>query len=301
LLAYLTGCQSVKVNAALAKFTIRLAVAILLAALIRVRSGWPAIPTGFDQFSRRSLVEDTWRGFSNLSFYVAPLALLASAYGTRLAGRKPVAMTGLFGIVVPLAGSLAIVTAIDVATHASQFYRPSGPASIAMALISGVSRTRERAILLIFVVTILGALRFGIARLKETAAVRWVSPRYAWIPFGGLISAIVWYAVHPDRENIDTVFEFCVQSLAAACAILSVDAITQRGIREPQAFDWAATLSLICGIGVPAFIRFWRSGMDEDSWGHPWLLSSYGISFVVCLAARALACSAGFSRRPNPE
>ena len=298
LLVYLTGCQSVRVNAALAKFTIRLAVAILIAALIRVRSGWPAIPTGFDPFSQRSLAEDTWRGFSNLSFYVAPLALLASAFGTRLASRKQVATTALFGIVVPLAGSLAIVTALNVATHASWFYRPSLNPNIAMALVSGVSRTGERAILLIFAITVLGVLRFSVARLKEAAAVRWVPPRFAWIPFGCLISAIVWYAAHPDRANLDTLFEFCAQCLAAACAILSVDAITQRGIREPQAFDWAATLSLICGIGLPAFIRLWWPGTAEDSWGHPWVLPTYGISFVACLFARLATCRKQHSRSP---
>ena len=291
LLVYLTGCQSMRMNAALARFTIHLAVAILLAGLIRVRSGWPAIPTGFDASSQRSLAEDTWRGFTNLCFYVAPLALMASAFGTRLTGRKPIAKTALFGIVVPLAGSLAIVTALNVATHASSFYRPSGPANIAMALISGASHTAERAILLIFAVTILGVLRFSVARLKEAAAVH-------WIPFGCLISAIVWYAAHPDRANVDTLFEFCVHSLAAASAILTVDAIMQRSIRERKAFDWPATLSLICGIGIPAFIRFWQSGMAEDSWR--WLLPTYGITFAVCVVARALACSAGFSRRLNP-
>jgi hypothetical protein len=284
LLVYVTGCQSVSVNAALAKFTIRLALAILIAALIRVRSGWPAIPTGFDPFSQRSLAEDTWRGFSNLSFYVAPLALLASAFGTRLANRKQVATTALFGIVVPLAGSLTIVTALNVATHASRFYRPSLNPNIVMALVSGVSRTGERAILLIFAITVLGVLRFSVARLKEAAAVRWVPPRFAWIPFGCLISAIVWSSVHADWEVMVPAAERSTEILAAVAAILTVDAVMRRQSHQPQAFDWPATLSLLCGIGIPAFGRFWWS--SEDSWGHPWLLPTYGITFMVHLVAR---------------
>ena len=300
LLVYLTGCQSVRISSALARVTIRLAAAIMIAALIRVRSGWFAIPMGFESHSQYSLFEDAWRSFSDISFYVAPLALLAAIFGARLANRKAVAMTALMGIATPLAATLFVVTILSVATYASGFYRPGSFQNIFVSLASGTTHVREKAILLIFSVTILGVLRFSVAALKEVATVRWIPPRFSWIPFGCLVSAIVWYSVHSDWEVMARVAERSTEILAAFAAILTVDALMRRKFHQPQAFDWAGTLSLICGVGVPAFIRFWRSGTAEDSWGHPWLLPSYGISFVVCLVARALACSAGFSPRLNP-
>jgi hypothetical protein len=289
LLVYLTGCQSVRTSSALARVTIRLAAAIMIAALIRVRSGWFAIPMGFESHSQYSLVEETWRSFSDISFYVAPLALLAAIFSARLASRKAVAMTALMGVAAPLAAALFVMTILSVATYASGFYRQGLFSNIFVSLASGTTRAREKAILLIFAITILGVLRFSVAALKEVATVRWIPPRFAWIPFGCLISATVWYSVHSDWEIMMPVAERSTEILAAVAAILTVDAL------QPKAFDWAATLSLICGIGVPAFGRYWWSG--DDSWGHPWLLPTYGISFVICLVARASACSAGFSRR----
>jgi hypothetical protein len=305
LLVYLTGCQSVRTSSALARFTLRLAAAIMIAALIRVRSGWFAIPLGFASHSQYSLAEDAWRDFSDISFYVAPLALLAAMFSARLASRKAVAMTALMGITAPLAATLLVVTILSVATRASWFYRPSGFSNIFVSLASGTTRAGEKVILLIFAVTILGVLRFSVAALKEVATVRWIPPRFAWIPFGCLISAIVWYSVHSDWEVIEPVAERSTEILVAVAAMLTVDALMRRKFHQPQAFDWAGTLSLICGIGVPAFVRFWWPGTAEDSWGHPWLLPSYGISFVVCLfarvVARASARNGGFSRRLNPD
>jgi hypothetical protein len=305
LLVYLTGCQSVRTSSALARFTLRLAAAIMIAALIRVRSGWFAIPSGLASHSQFSLVEDTWRSFSDISFYVAPLALLAAIFSARLASRKAVAMTALMGITAPLAVNLLVGTILGVATRASDFYRPSGFSNIFMSLASGTPHVREKAVLLIFAVTILGVLRFSVAALKEVATVPWVPPRFAWIPFGCLISATVWYSVHSDWEVMVPVVERSTEILVSVAAILTVDALMRRQFHQPQAFDWAFTLSLLCGIGVPAFIRFWWSGTAEDSWGHPWLLPSYGISFVVYLFARAVARvsarSGAFSRRLSPD
>jgi hypothetical protein len=297
LLVYLTGCQSVRTSSALAGFTIRLGGAVMIAALIRVRSGLFVVPPGFASHSQYSLAEDTWRSFSDISFYVAPLAVLGAIFSARLASRKAVGMTALMGIATPMAATLLVVAILNFATYASGFYQPSGISNTFASLTSGTTRAREKVILLIFAVTILGLLRFSVAALKEVAKVHGTPPRFSWIPFGCLMSAIIWYSVHSDWEAMVRVAERSTEILVAVAAILTVGTLMRRKFHQPQAFDWAATLSLICGIGVPAFIRFWRSGTVEDSWGHPWLLPSYGISFMVCLVARALACSGGFSRR----
>jgi hypothetical protein len=149
--------------------------------------------------------------------------------------------------------------------------------NIFVSLTGGSTHVREKTVLAIFAVTILGLLRFSVAALKEIATISWVPLRFSWIPFCSTICAIIWYSVYPYWE------ERSPEILVAVAAILTVDALMRRKFHQPKAFDWAGTLSLICGIGVPAF------GMDEDSWGHPWLLPTYGISFVVSLLTHLAA------------
>jgi hypothetical protein len=121
LLVYLTGCQSVRTTSALARVTIRLAGAVVIAALIRVRSGLFATPSAFASHGGYSLAGDTWRSFSDVSFYVAPLALLAAIFSARLAGRKAVAMTALTGIAAPLAATLFVLAILGVADYGGRF------------------------------------------------------------------------------------------------------------------------------------------------------------------------------------
>ena len=275
--AALTAWQSIRTTAVLARFSIHLGTAILIAALIRARSGWPAIPHGFETVLQRSLPVDLWWGFSYLSYAVAPLALLAAAFVRRCATRKSVVIVATLGIVVPLAGSMVIATAVSVATHASSLYRPSGHANIAMALTSGVTRQHERAVLIIFALTIIGLLRFGAAALKNVAG------GFHWLRFGCLFSAIVWCSAHADRPAIAFMFDATTQTLAAACAVLTVDAIMRR---KPPA--WSATLALLCGIAIPAFCRFWWPDLNEDAWRYGWLLPSYGIAFLSTVLLRLL-------------
>jgi len=156
-----------------------------------------------------------------------------------------------------------------------------------MALVSGVSRTGEKAILLILALSILGLLRFSVAALKEIAKVPWVPPRVAWFLFAGLIGASVWFSAHPDRRWIDPVFERTTEILTAVAAILTVDALLCRKLHPPRAFDWPATLSLACAIGIPMSIRFWEPQI-EDQYRHPWLLPSYTIAFGAHMLARGV-------------
>ncbi len=136
----MTGIQSLETSAKLAVFTNKLAIAILIAALLRVREGWSYIPSGFPISSERPAFWDAWHGFSMVAFEVAPLALLAADLGYRIRGWRQVEMTALAGIALPVFGSLLVVGAIGIATWHSAFYVPSLNPNIMMALWSKAAR-----------------------------------------------------------------------------------------------------------------------------------------------------------------
>lgn len=69
LFLFATGLQGLRANARLAWFTNRLAVAILIAAFIRVRHG---LPSAWQANSYWNTI-DAWRHFSILCAYAAPL------------------------------------------------------------------------------------------------------------------------------------------------------------------------------------------------------------------------------------
>jgi hypothetical protein len=106
--------------------------AILIAALIRVHHGWPAVLTASSVSAARSEGLELWQGLSQVAFYVAPLVFFAANFGYRSAGRKSVGMTGLMGIAVPLAGTLLLVGMIGIATTKSGLYVPSLDPNVAM-------------------------------------------------------------------------------------------------------------------------------------------------------------------------
>lgn len=85
---------------------------------------------------------DVWHGISVLTFYIAPLALLAAAYPGRLHTPKEVLLVGPMGIALPLCEILLLVGMIVVATPASPFNTPSLAPNIAMALWKRLRRVR---------------------------------------------------------------------------------------------------------------------------------------------------------------
>src|ERR1017187_8718035 len=63
-LAVVTGLHTATVRAKLALFTNKLGIAILLADLIRVRHGWPAIWQGFRGSYAGSTISLEWNGLA---------------------------------------------------------------------------------------------------------------------------------------------------------------------------------------------------------------------------------------------
>ncbi len=130
---FFTGLQSTKTSARLALFSVKLGVAILVAAMIRVREGLPDAIRGFPNSD--SPLPQFWQGLSHVMFYVAPLAFLAGRFGYTVKGRKELAMTGVMGLAVPLFAALMMIGVTNVATVKSWFYQPSLNPNVAMAFM----------------------------------------------------------------------------------------------------------------------------------------------------------------------
>ena len=194
-LSFVTGLQTLPVRAKLALFTNKLGIAILLAALIRVRDGWPAIWQGFRGSYAGSLISLEWNGLAMLSFYVAPLAFLAADFGYRCRGRKQVDNLAVLGLALPLFGTLLMIAIIDVATASSEAYQPSVEPNVAMALWTHIAGSALPGRIMLTSVTVFGALRFGAKALAESALPKKVGKGVRWAVLTAFIPAIAWVSI----------------------------------------------------------------------------------------------------------
>jgi hypothetical protein len=288
-LAFVTGLQTPTVRAKLALFTNKLGIAILVAALIRARDGWPAISQGFQGWSYAgSLISHEWYGLADLCFYVAPLAFLAADFGYRSRGRRHVATIASLGLILPLFGSLFVVGVIDIATKASPLYRPSLEPNVAMALWSDVASSALPGYMILTSITVFGALRFGAKALSDSAVPVAAGRRVRWAMLAAFILAIAWVSIQ-DWQRVSVPLEWSATCLVVASAVLTADFVT-RGWRVEQArrIDWVGTSALLAGLTAALYLPKWIVGADTDQWWHPRLLPSYGVGFAVCLMGRTV-------------
>ena len=170
ILLFWTGMQNLRTLAKQAFFTSKLGLALLIAALIRVREGWPAAFHAFD--TQHGMVEypHLLRGLAQLSFWAAPLLFLAADFGQRCQSRKQVNLIGLFGMVLPVAGSLVVLAFIERAGH-SAGASTQGIVNIGSALFHGDSGRYYWKFLAVLAITMFGAFRFGVRALAECVAI----------------------------------------------------------------------------------------------------------------------------------
>jgi len=284
-----TGLQSVQTTARLALFINKLGAAILLAALIRVHHGWPAVLTASPVSTVYSEGLELWQGLSRLAFYLAPLAFLAGNFGYRSPGRKPVAMIALMGIAVPLGGTLLLVGIIGVATMESGLRRQGGEPNVAMALWSHAASSALPGRMMLAAITAFGTVRFGIRALVESASIRPLGARWTLVLLGCLAGAIVLVSADPYGPTLERSFELLTNLLAVLPAVLTADFVTRSwrvdGVRR---FDWLGVSALLAGLATPLYVPNWIVGAGDDRWGSPWLLPSYGVAFLVCLSGRTV-------------
>jgi hypothetical protein len=286
--AFFTGLQSPTVSARLAFFSNKLGVAILLAALIRVRDGWPAISTGFPITQSGSLIASEWHGLARLSFYIAPLAFLGANNAHRFRQRKQVASIAVLGFLLPLFGTLFVVGTIDVATGASAAYQPSLNPSVAMALWAHVASRALPGRMMLTAITTFGVARFGAKALAESTSMLAPGRRARWVVLGCGLLVIAWLSVQ-DAPDFLLPFEWSVTGLAVASAVLTADyvAVATR-VENVRRVDWTATIALLAGWTATLYMPKWIAGTDADQWWHPRLLPSYAVGFLVCLLGRII-------------
>ncbi len=281
LLLLATGVQGLRTQARLASFTIRLALAVLIAAFLRVPDGWYAIPDGFSLAGDRSACRETWQGFSQLAWYAAPLGVFAADFGYRIARRRDVAALGLVGVALPLFGSLLIPAAIGVAVGHSDMYQPSLMPDVAMALWAHAAHEGLPPRFLIAAVTVFGALRFGIGALGRSASIR--NP----LLLGLLLIAAVVVSVWP--YYLRSVSDAATRCMVATGAVLTANwLLKRRAAAEPRWVDWGGCLALAAGFATPAYYLYWAPSLTEAPGGRPWVILSYLVALGAAVVIRGV-------------
>ena len=296
---FLTGLQSIRTSARLALFTNKLFIAILIAAFIRVRDGWPAVlaaypTTGYGE----PAVQRLWHDLSQLAFYAAPLLLLAAGSAARSAGRKQVALSGLTGSALPIFAAMTLSAVVGAATGG----RGEGlPPTIAVALFSAVANSAVSSRMFIFAITTFGAARFGVRALWDAASVRPFG-RSKWVLMGCFVAAITWLSLHPDAAEQEGIPEISATCLVVAGAVVTADFVSGRPRFERVCkVDWVAVAAFMAGMVVPLSLPS-RYGWGAEGWWFPWVMPSYAVGFLVCVCGRALEkahLTRGFHKVPE--
>ena len=284
---FFTGQQSFQTRARLAAFTNKLGLAILIAALIRVHEGWPALLGPFRADEDRGWLWYVWAEFSMLAFYVAPLALLAADLGRRSRGRRQVAILGLVGLALPLFATLFLVGVIGTATHASPYYQPSLEPTVAMALWSKAARSALPGRILVAAVTIFGAVRFGGRSLVEATPIRTAGYARRWILLACFSGAIAWCSLHVFAPAFFSALDWSARCLAVTGAVITVDFLTgKRRTEQARKVDWVGLIALVTGLATPLYVPHGPMELTRFPWWYPWVLPSFVMAFLMCLVCR---------------
>lgn len=291
LFLFSTGLTNIRTSARLALFTDKLCIAILIAAFIRTQDGWASIPAGFPTAGQPPMLEHLFYGLSHLALLVAPLALLAADFGSRIAKRREVTLTGLTGLALPLFGAMILSVAIGVATGASRLYQPSLAPTVGMALFSGVAFSATASRMLIAAITTFGAVRFGVRTLVDNASVR-PSGRLRWFVLGGLIAGIAWLSMYPYSESLRKLSDIAATCLVIACGVLTADFVSgRRRVNTLRRVDWLGVAALLAGLSAPLCLPAPYGGLHNYWLPGPML--SYSVGIVVCICGRAVERTLG--------
>jgi hypothetical protein len=287
LFLFYTGLRSLQTNAKLARFTVRLAIAFLIAALLRVREGWPHALDGFPASGGCSDHLRMWHNLAWLVSYVGPLAFLAADFAHRSQERRQVLRIGLLGLVAPLWGTMLVVSFIYLATFASPFYQPSLEPNVAMALWGHARKSHASGYLMISAITVFGAVRFGVIILQKLVPMLTTGGLLRWFAIVGLAGTIAWLPSH--NEGFQVLFRWPTTCLTVAAAVLTADCASVRlRMAQVRKVDWIGVAALIAGCAAPLYLPNWLVGATSAVAWHPWLLPSYGMGLLVCVSGRIM-------------
>lgn len=280
-----TGLQCLHIRVKQAAFIDKLAIAMLLAACIRVRDSSWAIWHGLPVFGERSNdLSHVWHALLSLVGYAAPLAFLAANFGFRMIRRREVARTALLGISLPLFAIVIAINAIDVAANASEYYRPSLTPNVFVAIWGGDKPSALPGYMTLAAMTIFGAVRFGLNALSECTRAR--TPGRRWIAAGLLIIPLAGLSVWQNIDLNARLLQFSTACIFGAAAVLTADALMKSPLLIPVAsIRWPAAIALLAGIATTLCWRkpvVWWGG----DWWEPSLLPVYGVAFGIYVILR---------------
>jgi hypothetical protein len=283
-----TGSQSLCIQGRLAWFTNRLAVAVLVAALIRVRGGWYSVPDFWQPHVDRSWFWDGWRGFTELITFAAPLGLLAADLAPRLHARGKVGRACVAGVAIPLFGALLLVGVIDTATYASPFYQPSLNANVFMALWSKAASSALLPRMMVVTITAFGAARFGVKALGAAVSPGGMRSTWKVAAFVCASTGIVWSAIHPYSPRLDALAQLLARCLGVTSAIITADFLMRRPLAATPRINWVGCAAFLIGVGLPWYTPHGPMELSPNPWWYPWLLPSYAVAFTTCIVGRTL-------------
>jgi hypothetical protein len=289
ILVFVTGRQSLQTRAGMAAFTNKLALAIFLAALIRVHEGWPALLGPFPADTDRGHLWYVWSGFSHLTFLLAPLSILAADLGRRASGTKAVVKVGLLGVALPVFLTVLLTGVIKTATHASGYYVPSLEPNLGMALWARAARSGWPARILIAGVTVFGALRFGSRSLMDAVPIRNPGRTVTWILLACSAGSVAWCSIYMFNTYDTGFFDWSARCLAATGAVITVDFMTgRRYSARPRKLDWVGTIAILTGMAASLYVPHGELIYTRFPWWYPWVLTSYVVSFLLSLGGRLI-------------
>jgi hypothetical protein len=294
ILAFLfaTGLQSLRTVAKLAVFTNKLGIALLIAALLRVRGEWLAAFQDISGAREPADLPHIWRSFSHLFFLIGPPVFLASDFGRRSPTRKQAGMIGFFGLALPFAVTLLVVGFIE---EAIGFVYPNLRArdGISTALWHGDSLRYIPVKTTIAAISMFGVVRFLARSLAGALSIFERRKLIRCSLLGLLVCTIALESIH--YLDLSETFEWSIRSLVATAAVLSADFLAGRSGGSVRRLDWVGVSALLAGWGIPYAVGFLETGFflvtgidsvrlsSAEEW---WLLPAYGVSFVICLLGR---------------
>jgi hypothetical protein len=292
-----TGLQSFRTTAKLAFFTNKLGIALLIAALWRVRDGWSAVSEfHFDGSYRVGL--DIWWGFSELVAYLVPFGFLAAGMARRLRDRKQASVTVAMGVTLPLFVSLLVTAIISVATRQSFIYQPSLEPNMAMALFGRAAYSALPGRWMIATITTFGAARFCIR--STTLMFPVASQKWRWIALITACFGIGWLSFHPFAHAFVSGFQFSANCLGVMSAIITADLLSRREVATRR-IDWPGCAAFLVGILLPWYVPHGPMELSPNPWWYPWLLPCYAVALVATIAARILERAVRATSLQNPH
>ncbi len=281
-----TAITPVRTCAKLGLFTLKLALATMIAALIRVREHWP-----------RAFGDELvagWRESGELLICCAPLFFMAAHFAHRIQAPGQLAQMAAWGLVFPLGAAILLAAFVRRAAYLTHSHLGS-LAGFLSALNYGDARTGWAAKRLILGMTLFGVIRFSSWAIDQALPIsRGRSPiKVAAFVLLAVVVGVAAGKPHPDWGAGPGAAACAV---IAGAAVLTTDSLTGR-FTQPcvRAVDWTGALAWLAGAAYP-FPSAWSFpitgifvGPDPMELGRWWSLApSYCLSVGLCLAGRLI-------------